>query len=455
MRHMKRIALLGLGALLLGGCDLDRTNPNAPTQEATVSTPEGLMALGVGLQTRYGAEQAAFIYANGLVTDELGAVAAALVTVSDAETGSVQGNAGLVADLWGGAYRVIKTANDIIDNADAVPLEIGTRSGLLGLAYTLKAAAYGDLVQAFQQVILDPKSISSPFVGRAEALTYALALLDTAELRLAEVPVSATFTNNVLGRGFDLASTIRAYRARLERVAGNDAAALAAANTVSRSVFSVLAFDAGNANPVFTLSSGSSGVLPRDAFRLSAPAGEEAWVGYHVAAAALTGRINTPLDNYARFTGQASPMPTYYPDEMLLIKAEMLALANDLPGARAALDSVRTDCPGAAGRTDLDPNPCLPAIGASLTTQQAILAEIYRARRYELFATGLRWEDARRRNLVGAGSAATAAGAFAERCWLPYPVGERNGRDPAGPGAVPPDPEQFDPPAYPAACPTT
>jgi hypothetical protein len=35
------------------------------------------------------------------------------------------------------------------------------------------------------------------------------------------------------------------------------------------------------------------------------------------------------------------------------------------------------------------------------------------------------------------------AASIAKRCWLPYPVGERN----ANPGNVPPDPEGTEPPA--------
>ena len=71
-----------------------------------------------------------------------------------------------------------------------------------------------------------------------------------------------------------------------------------------------------------------------------------------------------------------------------------------------------------------------------------LLAEVYRNRRYELFATGLRWEDARRLGSVGVG------GGIATRCWLPYTVGERN----ANPANVPADPEGSEPPAFPASC---
>jgi hypothetical protein len=87
-----------------------------------------------------------------------------------------------------------------------------------------------------------------------------------------------------------------------------------------------------------------------------------------------------------------------------------------------------------------DPNACLPPSSAPLTAD-ALLTEIYDSRRFELFATGLRWEDTRRRGTVG-------AGAPGKRCWLPYTIGERN----ANPANVPPDPEGTDAPAFPATC---
>jgi hypothetical protein len=74
-------------------------------------------------------------------------------------------------------------------------------------------------------------------------------------------------------------------------------------------------------------------------------------------------------------------------------------------------------------------------------TAQQLIDEIYDNRRYELFATGLRWEDLRRLGQIGA----TDVG---KRCWLPYPIVERN----ANPENVPVNPEETEPPADNAAC---
>jgi hypothetical protein len=98
---------------------------------------------------------------------------------------------------------------------------------------------------------------------------------------------------------------------------------------------------------------------------------------------------------------------------------------------------VRTDCPGLVAT---DPNACLPPLAAQLDAP-ALIAEIYENRKYELYATGLRWEDMRRLGQVGATS-------VAKRCWLPYPIAERNGN----PANVPENPEGEDPPPAPAQC---
>jgi starch-binding outer membrane protein, SusD/RagB family len=436
--YLTRVLLAG--SLGLAACDLDTTNPNAPRQEEVVTSAEGLMALGVGAQARFGISTGNFIYSAGLLTEELGAIGTAFSTISDAEGGTVPPNAGLVSDFWNASYRTVKTANDIIHNVDNVVLLKGTRSGLLGIAYLFKAAALGELTMGFKSIPIETYTDTTPaFVDRQTALTHVLALLDSAQRTYTDTVPSAQFTTNVLAGGLDVPNTIIAYRARYRRLLGNWTGALAAADSVNRAVFSVLRFSVQTPNPLFNVSTGSSGVLPRDAFRL-ADASEAQRTAHFVTAAATVGRIGTPLDAWAVYSAITSPIPTYYPDEVLLIKAEALVNLTRLTEAQAVLDSVRTDCPG-AGRVTSDPGPCLAPLVVPLTAAE-LRAEIYRNRRFELFATGLRWEDLRRQGVVGATMTA-------KRCWLPYPVGERN----ANPENVPADPEGTEPPTNNAQCP--
>jgi hypothetical protein len=61
-------------------------HPNAPTQEVTLASSDGVIATaGIAEPVR---RPSAFTYAAGLVTDELAAVAAALVTIMTARWGS-------------------------------------------------------------------------------------------------------------------------------------------------------------------------------------------------------------------------------------------------------------------------------------------------------------------------------------------------------------------------------
>jgi hypothetical protein len=158
-----------------------------------------------------------------------------------------------------------------------------------------------------------------------------------------------------------------------------------------------------------------------------------------------TGRIGAPLDPWNRYANPQAPLPVYFPDEALLIKAEALANQSQLAQAQAVLDSVRTDCTGGRGLDD--PKACLPPLAGALT-QAELLTEIYVQRRYELLGTGARWEDSRRRGAIRGPAPSPAIPVDGQRCWLPYAIGDRN----ANPN-VPADPAE--PTAFPASCPTS
>ena len=72
---------------------------------------------------------------------------------------------------------------------------------------------------------------------------------------------------------------------------------------MSRTVFPVLNHTAQSVNRVFNLSTtGSTGALPRDAVRTSAPAAYAATVAYHITASTAVAGFNQPVDAYARFS---------------------------------------------------------------------------------------------------------------------------------------------------------
>ena len=148
MTTIRRIAI-ATAAFTLTACELDLKNPNAPTVDEVTASVDGVIALGTGLQARYAESYGNFAYMAGLVTDEFAAVSAALISISDAEGGSVAPGTGIAENVFNSVYRTVRTADEILVNAEQFPPEVeaGTKSGLKALAYTLKADALGQAVQ--------------------------------------------------------------------------------------------------------------------------------------------------------------------------------------------------------------------------------------------------------------------------------------------------------------------
>jgi hypothetical protein len=452
-RLRRAAALLSTSLAGLGACTLDLQNPNAPTEEQVTTNVDGVIALATGLQSRFATSYGNFAYTAGLVTDEFAATSAALISISDAEQGAVPSGTGIADNVFNAVYRTVRTADDLLAGADALSasIEPGTRSGLKALAWTLKAEALGEALQSYQKIPVQTYGVTAPvYVGRAEALTVVRALLDSAAQTIAATPPSAFFNGSILTPGVSLPNVVQLFRARYARIAGDQAAALAAANQVARTgptALSLLSFPAPTSNPYSLVTGGTQGIAVRRQFRLSMLPQDQRFTYFVTPSTTLTGRIGALLDPFSRWAYPQAPLPVYMPDEALLIKAEALVSQGNLSAAQAALDSVRTDCTG--GRGIDDPKACLPPLTGQLTAS-ALLDEIYTQRRYELFGTGARWEDARRRNAIRGPTAAPAVPFEGQRCWLPYAIGDRNANPNASFSALP-DPTE--PSQFPAGCP--
>ncbi len=408
---IRTFRVLGFAAILsAAGCNLDRTNPNAPTQEAIFADRQGIVSLAIGLQARFGSGMSSFIFPGGEISDELGTPTGALQSYKDAELGVLSDTYDAVELPWRSHYQTVKTANDLISRAGNVPLGDETLSGILGLAYLLKAASLSDLLQQYQQIIVKPEATPTVFVNRAAALANVIGMLDTALVQANKFGARTEFDGSILAKGFSFKNTIYAMQARNFRLQKNWGAALTAANAVDTSVVSVMTFSAQATNPVFDVS--ITQVRPRDTLRLAAETGD-ARVAFHISGATVQGTLR-PLRTFTQFAVNTNPVPLYWPGEIMLIKAEAYANTGQLTLAAQMVNYVRTRCGGANNQ----PKACLPAV--VLTTQAEIIAEIYKQRKFELFATGLRWEDVRQQGLV------SSASPFAKRCWLLYPNSERN-----------------------------
>ena len=446
MKTIRKFAIAA-GVISLVACDMNLQNPNSPTVEQVTTNVDGVIALATGLQGRFATSYFNYAYMAGLVTDEFASVTAALISISDAEQGSVAPGTGIADNVFNSEYRTVRTADDLLTGADALAdqFDAGTRSGLKALAWALKAESIGEAMQSYQKVPIATYNVTQPtYVARSEALPYVRALLDSAAATLAANPPSTFFNNTIMTPGVNLTNIVQMFRARYARMANDDATALAAANLVSRTSISALTFPSPNVNLYSSVTGGPNGISPRRAWRLSMNPADTRWQYFVTPSTTAVGRVGATLDLWSRYGSANTPQPVYFPDEALLIKAEALARQNQLAAAQAALDSVRTDCAGGRGLDD--PKACLPALSGSLTQAQ-LIAEIYAQRKYELYGTGLRWEDTRRLNAIQGGVSSPNTPTSGQRCWLPYAIGDRN----ANPN-VPPDPTE--PTSYPSGCPT-
>lgn len=400
--------LAAFGIVALSACKLDVTNPNAATEVGVLSTAAGLKALAIGMQGRFGNAMEESISIPGLVSGELGNTLSTQSTTREFQqfpTASVntaieETNVDLL-DIWTKNYQVVKSANDILDNIDNVGFVAGTKAGMLALAKLHTAMAFGNLIEAFEQIPID--NVPSPtFADRPTVLAAILSLLASAKTDAQSTPLSAEFTNTILAPGFDLLNTIRAMQARYSLAAGAYDNAITFANEVPGTAASQVTFSATDRNTLADLYHGSKFFGAIASYRTNAEAGDNR-VNRFTTATALNAVGGASLVETNIFLTDPDPIPLFSQDELNLIRAEAYARTNRLPEAIIEINVVRNRA-GLLSKTALD-----------LPTQAAVLAEIFQQRTYSLFSAGLHWADERRFGLIS----------MAKVRYLPYPFAER------------------------------
>jgi starch-binding outer membrane protein, SusD/RagB family len=416
--HMRNrllaVCSVGLLAVMAAACDLDLNDPNIPTEEAVIGASTTMAQVAVGLQAEYSNQFAGPVYVTGMVTNELGAGSATFQSFFVLDTGSepATNDFGASTTPWEGQYRVVRVADVVISDAPNVGFGPGTTSGLLALGRFFKARALGNLIQIYERIPLDVgATIRSPeFAERNTVLTTVVELFESAQTQLAQTPASAEFNAQILAPGFNLENSIRAMIARYALIAGDLAKADAAAASVNLNVWSEFRFSTTDANPFWNLAvngGNSTSMRPKQIFREEAEAGDDR-VLYWVTPADIQGHSGL-LDNFSRYSSNTHSYPVYVPDEMRLIRAEVAARQNRLNDALGFVNEVRTQC----ASPHPEPLACLPALTlADVPTQEAMLDEILKQRRYELYLQHVRWSDLRR------------FGKPVKYQWMPVPITE-------------------------------
>jgi len=390
---LARLGAALLAAALAAACSLDKTNPNAPSEEQVITNSEGIITLAVGLQAQYAENVNIFLRAPSLVTDEWGTRPVALAADQSLVTGNPDPSFGVVSDPFAAGYRIARTADILVANAPGVLPTAGLKAGVTSLAKLFKAMALGNLTLQYQTLPANAGVGALP-LPRAQVQDTVIALLESARSDIAGVTDAdlAGFRSRVLGSGIDLRNTIDAMLARYYLFRGRYAEALAAAQRVNLGVLSQLTFPNPGINPINNYSAVSRYTGARKVLFTEAEAADKRPAYWALRTAGVPGAPDSVFD-FRKYGGRNDAYPLYLPDEMRLIMAEVYTRQGNFPAARTLINAVRTQ---ATASLD-EPAAGLPALtDAQLATEAQLLTQILYERRYELYAQGLRWEDLRR-----------------------------------------------------------
>lgn len=436
----KKSLYIGLIAAMLavGGCKLDYSNPNGPTDTEILKSREGMITLAVGLKQYYStAVEQWLLTAPGMTTREVKGIAT-FTNVLELEAGGTAlptFNANIL-NLWSTSLRAIGMADNLITISKQVVPDVPTQTGLVAFGSLFKAMSISALATAYEQFPITTNIEGNvPFITRTEALTQAITLLNDAATALAATAPSTEFNTRVTGSNIILLDCINAYRARINMMLGKYPESLAAANAVNLASKSQFDYTTVSPNPIYNYVAIAANVRPRANFGLPTALVEtgDARLDFYLTGADVVVGGETLKTLKGFFDAIDKSIPVYLPDEIRLLKAEaIIRSGGDLNVAKTHIDAVRTQAAG-------DPfgvNAGLPAYSGALTTD-ALLLEVYKQRSAELFLQGLRLEDSRRFNRPAPPTNVNPVPVTFERNrnFYPYPDQERlnNSNTPADP----------------------
>jgi len=411
-------------ALLPVGCKKDYTDPTRATDEQVFSSPKGLTGVVTGLQRVYTLGRASNLYnritVNGLTTNEL-------IVVNTGNTGEVQlaaggtsvdGNNSILTTYWSNLNKVIYDADKVIAGANNLT-DKNYASGLIAYASIFKALSLGDLSEFWEKVPADIGTNVS-FIDRIDGYKKAITVIDAALSAISTNAISASFISSVPA-GIDIVNTLHALKARYSVAAGLYPQALAEANLVDLTKKSTFNFDALSLNPVYEVATSTNNVVqPKDSTLglppSLAPSLTDGRVPFYTS---INATIAPRFRIKGFFDAATTAIPVYLPGEMILIKAEAYARANDLVNGIIELNKVVTKNNDIFGVNANQP-------AAAPATIAELLDQIYRNRCIELFMSGLKLEDMRR---FGRPTSER------RRNLMPYPLRERDNNP-----NTPPDP---------------
>ena len=424
MKNISRIIVICFAMVIINACDTVYLDPNSTLEPDVVSSVENLTALINGVQQRWSTDRAGGVYnithLSGLNTKELRLLNPGNLAENEVLLGGsdISGGNGILNSLWQNSMLCRKEATTVYNAADAAAGDAAAANTLKAYALFYRALVHGTLIQYFQELPLEIVD-NATFRSKSDVLTDAIGDLEEAKSYI-DAGLSSSITSGVFS-SVDLANSVNALLARFNLMAGNNSAALTAANAVDLSSKSTWSYDAAIPNPL-SFWFGSQNVTQARDLKFGLPddllpnASDQRIAFYAEQPDPANDPGNFQLLGF--FTDNLDEIPVYLPGEIQLIIAEAQARSNNLNDAVTALNSVLTK---QASSDAFGIGANLPAYSGDIT-ESAILEEIYKNRRIELYLTGLSLEDTRRFGRPGA----TEADAERNRNYYPYPNAERD-----------------------------
>lgn len=392
MKRFIYIIIIGY-ALANIACNKEYLDPYSVLDPDVASSVDEQVLLLKGIQKRWSIEKSGAIYtsvtASGLNTGELRLLNPGNVGENEIYLGgnTISGDNEILKNMWNQMMLLRKEATTIIENADNATTDVPTQNTLKAYALFFRAMAHGMMIQYFEKIPITIEA-NAPFHNRVSVLESAINDL-TKAIEYANAGLSSNVESRLI-RPFKLHSTAYALIARYQLMLGNTQAARLAADKVSLTEKSVWVYETAYPNPMaFWFSSNNVAQAKDKMFGLPAnlaPNANDKRIDFYVSGSDPNFLAQGFYQTYT------SEVPIYLPGEILLIKAEAYARENQLAQAVAELNKVLTKKPS----DDIyGVGADLPAYAAAME-QQAILDEIYKNRRIELYLTGLSLEDSRR-----------------------------------------------------------
>lgn len=431
MLRIKQFTLL----LMLGSCfpiiscNKEYINPSTASVPSVITSPDALMTLCAGLQRRFTIGRQSPLY-TAPVSGGYGVYALYTINIGNTAEKELETGKGavtlanpIVAQLWTQCLLTRTEAEVILNNLD-VATDPTDKVGLKAYASLFYGLSMGTLVQFFEKIPL-VNGQNATFNTREEVLQKAITVLESADADLTTISPSTKFTSKI-PPGVNIKNTIKALLARYYNIksmitgtydaaAGNKAltyAAAASKTDKSEFLFSLATPNPlGDANVSVNIVGAIDSTLGLKNGLAPVPASTDPRIGFYIK---RTGPTTFPFKGFAEF-GTTS-YPVYLPGEMNLIIAENYARQSLFPQSKTALDAVRTKTTDIYGI-----GASQPAYSGAMT-MPALLTDIYKQRRLEMFLSGQELEDSRRFGRA----APNAAGEERNRNFFPYPTIERD-----------------------------